>query len=194
MVTPLDALLVINELNRFGPHCLLGPNYAPPFLDVAHDGCVSPIDALVVINYLNTGSAGEGEADATGDSTAGSAGRVIDLPTDLVIADFDRSVMQIWRQPRTPLEIAGVASTSGKRPPPHGQLDSAALPACPVGHAPTGRAEAARGCRRWNPWMTAPESLAEGLEGALRDIAEDVASSLGADKGSGTFSLASDSK
>ncbi len=42
--------------------------------------------------------------------------------------------------------------------------------------------------------MTAPESLAEGLEGALCDIAEDVASSLGADKGSGTFSLASGSE
>jgi hypothetical protein len=144
-------------------------------LDVTHDGCVSAIDALVVINYLNTGSAGEGEADATGDSAAGSSGRAIGLPADLVIADFDRSVMQTWWQPRTPLEIAGAAGTSGKRPPPLGQLDSAALPACPVGHAPTGRAEAERGCRRWNPWMTAAESLAEGLEGALRDVAEDVA-------------------
>jgi subtilase family serine protease len=175
MVTPLDALLVVNELNRAGPHFLLGPNSAPPFLDVAHDGWVSPIDALVVINYLNAGSAGEGETDATGDSAAGSLARVIDRPTDLVFADFDRSLAQIWGQPQTPLEITGPASTSGKCPPAPGQPDIAALPACPVGHSPRGRADTERERRRQSLWMSAAETLTEGRAEALCDIAEDVA-------------------
>ncbi len=56
-VTPLDALLIINELNRAGgPHELVPPTdgQVPPlFLDVAGDDYVTPLDALHVINYLN---------------------------------------------------------------------------------------------------------------------------------------------
>ncbi len=66
-VTPLDALLVINELNN--------PTYAPrseplptevedqlktDFVDVTCDGRVSPLDALLVINSLNAGASGAG--------------------------------------------------------------------------------------------------------------------------------------
>jgi hypothetical protein len=54
-VTPLDALLVINDLNANGaralPDSILAE--APDFLDVNGDYYVSPLDALLVINYLN---------------------------------------------------------------------------------------------------------------------------------------------
>ncbi len=49
-VSPLDALVVINELN--GPDANLGID-AARMLDVDADGLLSPLDALVVINYLN---------------------------------------------------------------------------------------------------------------------------------------------
>lgn len=60
-VAPLDALLVINELNvrtissQTGLLPELGENDADPnvFFDVNGDGQVSPIDALMVVNYLN---------------------------------------------------------------------------------------------------------------------------------------------
>ena len=70
-VFPIDALLVINELNfriyqdpitkRFLSRS--DPNL--PFLDVNGDGFCYPIDALLVINELNRrpgGGEGEGEA------------------------------------------------------------------------------------------------------------------------------------
>ena len=61
-VTPLDALLVINELNSpsisdplTGALPTLGPNTVvqPPYVDVDANGYVSPLDALLVINELN---------------------------------------------------------------------------------------------------------------------------------------------
>jgi sugar lactone lactonase YvrE len=64
LVTPIDALLVINRLNALGPGAFTshaGGTQPPPFYDVSGDDFVSPLDALLVINYLNAGSSGEGE-------------------------------------------------------------------------------------------------------------------------------------
>ena len=61
-VSPLDALLVINELNARGSRSLVGSNLStPPFVDVNGDSSVSPIDVLLVINFLNARANGEGE-------------------------------------------------------------------------------------------------------------------------------------
>ena len=71
-VAPLDALLVINEINAFGSHAVMGPAATQPsgegenpaasggriYRDTNNDGMISPIDALLVINELN----GEGES------------------------------------------------------------------------------------------------------------------------------------
>lgn len=64
-VSPIDALLIINELNDVGSHALPAPTASSPvssYLDNNGDNHVSPADALWVINALNspTGS-GEGE-------------------------------------------------------------------------------------------------------------------------------------
>ena len=62
-IQPLDALVVINELNRTSSRGLTDDDLAPPYLDVNGDQMVTPIDALRVINYLNRGDgAGEGES------------------------------------------------------------------------------------------------------------------------------------
>lgn len=56
-VTPLDALLVINDLNRRGGPQQLpqgdGPDGAWGFVDVNGNGIIEPIDALRIINELN---------------------------------------------------------------------------------------------------------------------------------------------
>src|SRR5262245_28368912 len=66
-VAPLDALLVINEINTFGSHAVMGPEASHPsgegenpaasggrlYRDTNNDGMISPIDALLVINELN---------------------------------------------------------------------------------------------------------------------------------------------
>lgn len=63
-VSPIDALLVINDLNLRGSRSLAGTNFVPPpFVDVSGDGSVSPIDVLLVINYLNARSGGNGEGE-----------------------------------------------------------------------------------------------------------------------------------
>lgn len=70
-VTPIDALLIINDLNYRGSRKLPNPPQPPfvppPFLDVNRDGFVTPGDALLIINYLNTGGEGEGESGAEGE-------------------------------------------------------------------------------------------------------------------------------
>ncbi|MCA9218119.1 MAG: hypothetical protein KDB27_33840 [Planctomycetales bacterium] len=49
-VSPIDALLVINNLNGQAAAVPAGVKH---FLDVSGDGAISPIDALLVINHLN---------------------------------------------------------------------------------------------------------------------------------------------
>jgi VCBS repeat-containing protein len=96
-ITPLDALLVINELNagsRGGASRLAASlSAAPssgPYLDTSGDGVVSPIDALTVINYLNSRSGGgEGEAiDANAPSIpARTGGQVSSTPEEALAFD-----------------------------------------------------------------------------------------------------------
>jgi hypothetical protein len=65
VISPLDAVLVINDLNARGPRPLpnppVAPDVPPPFLDVDCNGGVFPADAVEVINALNSGTGGEGE-------------------------------------------------------------------------------------------------------------------------------------
>jgi hypothetical protein len=61
-IVPLDALLVINDLNTLGARTLPEPTLElqpPPYLDVNGDGWVSAIDALQLITELNSQQAGE---------------------------------------------------------------------------------------------------------------------------------------
>lgn len=79
MVTPRDALLLVNYLNQFGPQFLdpnLGSGEGPldpgQYIDVNNDGAITPIDVLIIINYLNSPSkgrlGGEGEGLAADQS------------------------------------------------------------------------------------------------------------------------------
>ena len=70
IVSPIDALIIINDLNQHGARELPVPTDSvepPPYLDASGDGWVTSIDALRVINLLNSQanaeSAGEGEAN-----------------------------------------------------------------------------------------------------------------------------------
>lgn len=53
LVTPIDALLVINRLNAIGAGPLAEGETAFPYIDTNGDRVASPMDALLVINYLN---------------------------------------------------------------------------------------------------------------------------------------------
>ena len=66
LVAPIDALILINDLNARGSRPLplppLPPSEPPPYLDVNGDTQIAPIDVLLVINFLNSGGSGEGES------------------------------------------------------------------------------------------------------------------------------------
>lgn len=70
IVAPIDALLIINDLNATGARALPLPvpvGATPPYLDTDGDNFVAPIDVLLVINRINENSSsgnGEGEASA----------------------------------------------------------------------------------------------------------------------------------
>jgi hypothetical protein len=70
-VSPIDALLVINDLN--GQAAAI-PAGKLRYLDVSGDGEISPIDALLVINYLNRGRDLAAVAAAALDQPTESAG------------------------------------------------------------------------------------------------------------------------
>ena len=64
VVSPIDALIIINDLNVRRSRSLVSTNFVPPpFIDVNGDGSVSPIDVLLIINYLNSRSGGSGEGE-----------------------------------------------------------------------------------------------------------------------------------
>ena len=70
--TPLDALLVINELNNRQHSLATGqisnPTTSPPiFIDVDNDGSVGPLDALLVINTLPSSSDADVNRSSNGD-------------------------------------------------------------------------------------------------------------------------------
>jgi hypothetical protein len=67
-VSPIDALLIVNELNLNGTHPLPPAAFTPPpFWDTNGDGQIAPLDALLVINFLNArGVGGEGEGEMNG--------------------------------------------------------------------------------------------------------------------------------
>ncbi|MBC8355868.1 MAG: hypothetical protein H8E66_28155 [Planctomycetes bacterium] len=67
VVSPIDALQVINDLNARGSRTLTVSDATPPFIDVDGDGHAAPIDVLQVINSIEA-SLSEGEAMGGGES------------------------------------------------------------------------------------------------------------------------------
>lgn len=88
-ISPLDALLVINRLNREGTGPVPEPPATgPPFYDVNGDDFISPIDALLVINFLNSRESGEGEAEAVPDAALSDVLGALSLVAMCPTVDF----------------------------------------------------------------------------------------------------------
>ncbi len=67
LISALDSLLIINEINAGGSRDLRGTNLPfPPYIDVTGENLLSGIDVLQVVNYINAhGGSGEGESLAS---------------------------------------------------------------------------------------------------------------------------------
>jgi hypothetical protein len=87
-ITPLDALLVINDLSRNGARLLppsSGSSKPAAMVDVNRDRMASPLDAVLVINELSRPS-GELQAPKSGGVSAGASG--VDRGHDAVFASL----------------------------------------------------------------------------------------------------------
>ncbi len=79
-ISPIDALLVINLLNRTnaGSDPPPSPQAPAPYLDTNDDRHISPIDALLVINYLNARGSAEGENGSVLQTVYSSSSKAVD--------------------------------------------------------------------------------------------------------------------
>ncbi len=91
LVTPIDALNIINELNLRGsrtlPWAIDSITGMFGFLDTSGDGLLTPIDALRVINVLNGAKEG-GEGESLAASRASSIDAPVALAQDAAIAQL----------------------------------------------------------------------------------------------------------
>ncbi len=120
-ITPLDALLVINDLNNRGARDLTDTDERPEHLiDVNGDDYVSAVDALLVINRLNSsstqfGATGRSQeerpAEALSENSAGIEGTIDDLLWDLASLDFDDFLKRRFLANRSPSRQPSPPST-----------------------------------------------------------------------------------
>ncbi len=81
-ISPIDALLIINDLNLRGARPLVNGAFTPPpFIDVTGDSIVSPTDSLQVINYLNANGTGSAEGEASFAEGEGSGTELVLMVT-----------------------------------------------------------------------------------------------------------------
>ncbi|MEQ1826868.1 MAG: Ig-like domain-containing protein, partial [Pirellula sp.] len=89
-VSPIDVLIVVNDLNFNGTRQLPNSLPTPPYLDVNGDRSVSPLDVLELINFINNrGNAGAGEGESSMANLGYSQGYVNMVPTEVVIRVTD---------------------------------------------------------------------------------------------------------
>jgi hypothetical protein len=87
-ITPLDALIVINDLNSQGTHALTNLQGAgnQVNLDTNSDGVISPLDALVVINWLNANAGSNASSAVTNSARVAAALSTDDSVSSLLTA------------------------------------------------------------------------------------------------------------
>ena len=115
-ISPLDALLVINELNTVGAHELQPPTEAvTAYLDTSDNGFVEPLDALLVLNHLNQSNVDNGEGENA------LAALPLPLPSQL---DTMAAAEHESSRPMNPNSVDGVFSSLEDSRPLDLQLDA----------------------------------------------------------------------
>ena len=93
-VSPIDVLILVNDINFNGVRTLSSTLPIPPYLDPNGDGSIGPLDVLSVINFINNrGNAGAGEGEGAMELLGYSQEDVMMISTAEIIRasqDFER--------------------------------------------------------------------------------------------------------
>jgi hypothetical protein len=163
-VAALDALILINEINRTGPRDLpvvpATSERLPPYLDTNGDNRLEAADVLNVVNLLNSSAAGEGEGDGVWPGVTPTAAPAVGSYLG------DRTSMAVEFAPVNPGLPAHEAWGGGHRRDTSAWTVSSSQASDRHDHP-----------KRLGPAASwSPPTLAEGdLERALDEIAADVA-------------------
>ncbi len=169
LVTAVDALLIINHLNRQGS----GPAGELTHLDADRDGNIAPLDALLVINYLNRQlSSGDAEGESAG--LPSDTGRAIALEASLETR-WDESSRPVTRQ-HAPVKRR-LHEPHSRKVNQRWRPDSSSVAAQPLFFAePASHFERHRAAREFHHLERerSNAALEDELEDALCDIADEV--------------------
>ncbi|QDS88043.1 Cadherin domain protein [Rosistilla ulvae] len=100
-VAPIDAVIILNYLNRYGAQTVPEGQAPPHYLDVDGDSIIRPIDALQVLNYLNSNPSRTAvpapEAEQTATATDAALLELTAIPQqDAATADGSPDATPAW--------------------------------------------------------------------------------------------------
>jgi VCBS repeat-containing protein len=112
-VSPIDVLIVVNDLNFNGTRVLPSTLPVPPYLDVNGDRSVSPLDVLELINFINQrGGAGAGEGEGSMASLGYSQQNVLMVPEEEIIRASAEIELRTEMTRQLDLAVASVVNES----------------------------------------------------------------------------------
>lgn len=117
LVTPLDALAIINAINRDGMRLLpAARDIDAYFVDVNNDGYLSPIDALVVINAINRNLADLSLAIGSSPSSDPNGNGVVLGESIMFVGQTGVSakIVLAWLEDNSKQSIAAIADANGQ--------------------------------------------------------------------------------
>jgi VCBS repeat-containing protein len=129
-ISPIDVLLVVNEINRNGSHAIPADSPAiAPYWDVNGNGSVDPLDALIVINFLNGGGGGfaEGESGAVSDISSDTQPQLVAaiVPDDFWVAPAQASPLRTTAKAVTVAQVVDQFFAAEKVPASAERLEEA---------------------------------------------------------------------
>lgn len=112
-VSPIDVLILVNDINFNGVRSLPSTLARPPYLDPTGDGGIGPLDVLAVINFINDrGNAGAGEGEGSM-ASLGYSQEIVRAPSrNEIAASIRQSEYQTTAEGQIDMAVSAVASES----------------------------------------------------------------------------------
>jgi len=116
-VSPIDVLILINDLNINFSRTLPLALTTPPFLDPSGDGRIDPLDVLTVINFINArGNSGAGSGEGEGEASMASLGysqTIVRTPTkDEIVSGLQKVEYNSSGAGQSDLAVSSIATKS----------------------------------------------------------------------------------